>query len=75
MVGFAEKERLLKKYWKISERQTETSVVLADSKWWRIAGLIRCAAGKHFWAIEGNSWRRARRSGCGGDARPGWREF
>ena len=34
MVGFAEKERLLKKYWKISERQTETSVVLADSKWW-----------------------------------------
>ena len=34
MVGFAEKERLLKKYWKISERQWETSVVLADSKWW-----------------------------------------
>jgi GNAT superfamily N-acetyltransferase len=33
MVGFAEKERLLKKYWKISERQSETSVVLADSKW------------------------------------------
>ena len=34
MIGFAEKERLLKKYWKISERQTETAVVLADSKWW-----------------------------------------
>jgi GNAT superfamily N-acetyltransferase len=33
MVGFAEKERLLKKYWKISDRQRETSVVLADSKW------------------------------------------
>jgi len=34
MVGLAEKDRLLKKYWKISERQRETSVVLADSKWW-----------------------------------------
>lgn len=33
MVGVADKERLLKKYWKISERQRETSVVLADSKW------------------------------------------
>jgi N-acetylglutamate synthase-like GNAT family acetyltransferase len=33
MVGSAEKDRLLKKYWKISERQRETSVVLADSKW------------------------------------------
>ena len=33
MVSFAEKERLLRKYWKISERQIETSVVLADSKW------------------------------------------
>jgi N-acetylglutamate synthase-like GNAT family acetyltransferase len=32
MVGVAEKDRLLKKYWKISERQRETSVVLADSK-------------------------------------------
>src|ERR1700731_602380 len=33
IVGIAEKDRLLKKYWKISERQRETSVVLADSKW------------------------------------------
>jgi GNAT superfamily N-acetyltransferase len=33
MVGFAEKERLLRRYWKISERQIETSVVLADAKW------------------------------------------
>jgi N-acetylglutamate synthase-like GNAT family acetyltransferase len=33
MVGLAEKDRLLKKYWKISERQREMSVVLADSKW------------------------------------------
>jgi len=36
MVSFADKERLLKKYWKIAERQRETSVVLADSKWRRI---------------------------------------
>lgn len=28
-----EKNRLLKKYWSISERQIETSVVLADPKW------------------------------------------
>jgi N-acetylglutamate synthase-like GNAT family acetyltransferase len=28
-----EKERLLKKYWKVSERQIETSVVLSDQKW------------------------------------------
>jgi len=33
MVGLVEKDRLLKKYWKISERQRETSVVLSDSKW------------------------------------------
>jgi N-acetylglutamate synthase-like GNAT family acetyltransferase len=33
MVDLAETGRLLKKYWKISERQRETSVVLADSKW------------------------------------------
>ncbi len=28
-----EKNRLLKQYWNIPERQVETSVVLADSKW------------------------------------------
>jgi GNAT superfamily N-acetyltransferase len=28
-----EGERLLRKYWKIPDRQTETSVVLADRKW------------------------------------------
>jgi hypothetical protein len=28
-----EKNRLLKKYWTISARQVETSVVLADKKW------------------------------------------
>ena len=33
IVGFEEKGRLLKKYWTVPERQIETSVVLADSKW------------------------------------------
>ena len=33
MVGAEEKNRLLKKYWSIPERQIETSVVLADSMW------------------------------------------
>jgi len=36
MVSAADKDRLLKKYWKIPERQIETSVVLADSNWWSI---------------------------------------
>ena len=30
-----EKDRLLKKYWSVPERQIETSVVLADSEWFR----------------------------------------
>jgi GNAT superfamily N-acetyltransferase len=34
VVSAVDKDRLLKKYWKIPERQVETSVVLADSKWW-----------------------------------------
>jgi GNAT superfamily N-acetyltransferase len=33
MVGRQEKDRLLKKYWSIPERQVETSVVLADATW------------------------------------------
>jgi GNAT superfamily N-acetyltransferase len=33
MVSPEEKDRLLKLYWKIPERQVETSVVLADEKW------------------------------------------
>jgi N-acetylglutamate synthase-like GNAT family acetyltransferase len=33
MVGSQEKERLLKQYWTIPERQIEMSVVLADAKW------------------------------------------
>jgi len=32
-VSFADKDRLLRKYWNIPERQRETSVVLADSNW------------------------------------------
>jgi GNAT superfamily N-acetyltransferase len=40
--GFArvtheEKERLLRTYWVIPERQVETSVVLADAKWRRLS--------------------------------------
>ena len=33
LVSQEEKDRLLKKYWSIPERQVETSVVLADHKW------------------------------------------
>jgi GNAT superfamily N-acetyltransferase len=33
MVSPQEKDRLLRKYWNISKRQVETSVILADSKW------------------------------------------
>jgi len=33
LVSREEKERLLRKYWSIPERQVETSVVLADPKW------------------------------------------
>lgn len=33
LVTRQEKNQLLKKYWTISERQIETSVVLADKKW------------------------------------------
>jgi GNAT superfamily N-acetyltransferase len=33
-VSDEEKDRLLKGYWNIPERQVETSVVLADPQWW-----------------------------------------
>jgi GNAT superfamily N-acetyltransferase len=33
IVSAEEKDRLLRKYWTIPERQIETSVVLADQKW------------------------------------------
>jgi N-acetylglutamate synthase-like GNAT family acetyltransferase len=35
LVSLEEKNRLLRKYWSIPERQTETSVVLADKKWFK----------------------------------------
>jgi N-acetylglutamate synthase-like GNAT family acetyltransferase len=35
LVTMDEKNWLLRKYWSIPERQTETSVVLADKKWWK----------------------------------------
>jgi GNAT superfamily N-acetyltransferase len=34
LVSPQERRRLLKKYWTIPEHQVETSVVLADPKWW-----------------------------------------
>jgi N-acetylglutamate synthase-like GNAT family acetyltransferase len=36
LVSLEEKELLLRKYWSIPERQTETSVVLADRRWLEI---------------------------------------
>ena len=33
LVSPAEKDRLLRRYWSVSERQIETSVVLADRRW------------------------------------------
>jgi GNAT superfamily N-acetyltransferase len=37
LVGGEEKDRLLKQYWTIPERQIDTSVVLADAKWRQVA--------------------------------------
>jgi N-acetylglutamate synthase-like GNAT family acetyltransferase len=36
LVSSEEKNRLLKKYWSIPDRQVETSVVLADPKWFQV---------------------------------------
>ena len=36
IVGRQEKDRLLKQYWTVPERQIETSVVLADPNWWKL---------------------------------------
>jgi hypothetical protein len=36
LVSSEEKDRLLKKYWSIPDRQVETSVVLADERWWDV---------------------------------------
>ena len=38
MVSPQEKNRLLKLYWTVPERQMETSVVLADPKWRQLSG-------------------------------------
>jgi hypothetical protein len=40
MIDPQEKDRLLKKYWSIPERQIETSVVLADQTW----RALRCSS-------------------------------
>ena len=40
LVTTTEKDRLLRKYWSIPCRQTETSVVLADKKWWKRSQII-----------------------------------
>ena len=40
VVSPQEKDRLLKKYWSIPERQIETSVVLADRKWQQLRGTL-----------------------------------
>ena len=40
LVTADENDRLLGKYWSIPERQTETSVVLADKKWWKRSQII-----------------------------------
>lgn len=42
VVSPAEKERLLRKYWRIPDRQIETSVVLADPKWPAKEGAAVC---------------------------------
>ncbi len=36
LVSSVEKDRLLRRYWNISERQVETSAVLADHKWFEV---------------------------------------
>jgi len=42
VVNPREKDRLLKKYWTIPERQIETSVVLADRKWRELGDHHEC---------------------------------
>jgi GNAT superfamily N-acetyltransferase len=41
LVTWEEKESLLRKYWSIPERQTETSVVLADHRWFQSQREVR----------------------------------
>jgi GNAT superfamily N-acetyltransferase len=44
IVGAQERERLLRQYWTVPERQIETSVVLADPMWWELNHNIICKA-------------------------------
>ncbi len=37
VVSREDKDRLLKKYWSVPDRQIETSVVLADDKWFNVS--------------------------------------
>jgi hypothetical protein len=38
LVSEEDKDKLLKRYWSIPERQIQTSVVLADANWWKVNG-------------------------------------
>jgi GNAT superfamily N-acetyltransferase len=42
IVGAQEKDRLLRQYWTVPERQIESSVVLADPMWWKLNDSIIC---------------------------------
>jgi GNAT superfamily N-acetyltransferase len=44
LVGAQEKDRLLRQYWTVPERQIETSVVLANPLWWELNHDIICKA-------------------------------
>jgi N-acetylglutamate synthase-like GNAT family acetyltransferase len=44
LVSSQEKDRLLRTYWSISERQVETSVVLADERWFDASQIFGRAA-------------------------------
>ena len=45
LVGPDQKDRLLRRYWTIPERQIETSSVLADSRWWEKTEMSRLTSG------------------------------
>ena len=38
IVGPKQKDRLLRRYWAVTERQIEASLVLADPRWWELDG-------------------------------------
>jgi GNAT superfamily N-acetyltransferase len=45
LVGPDQKDRLLRRYWTIPERQIETPSVLADSRWWEKTEMSRLTSG------------------------------